>query len=155
MVHLNKGFRSKGFTLIELMIVIAVVAILVALAVPAYKDYAVRAKITECVNGAAVAKIQISEYRQTLGAWPPSMVHAGIDAPSGASNFCVGFTSYQPGTGAFAVEIDETKIGVTAGDVLPLFTPTELSSNIINWKCTRGATPGANVKFLPGPCRGV
>jgi prepilin-type N-terminal cleavage/methylation domain-containing protein len=48
---------SKGFTLIELMIVIAIVAILVALAVPTYNDYTVRAKVGECINGAAVPKL--------------------------------------------------------------------------------------------------
>ena len=52
--------KAKGFTLIELMIVIAIVAILVALAVPAYRDYTIRAKVAECVNGAAVPKLNIS-----------------------------------------------------------------------------------------------
>ena len=69
----------RGFTLIELMIVIGIVAILVALAVPAYNDYTIRSKVAECINGAAVAKIGVSEYRQTLGAWPPSMEEAGLD----------------------------------------------------------------------------
>ena len=54
---------SKGFTLIELMIAIAIVAILLVMAVPAYQDYTIRSKIAECVNGAAVPKVAISEYR--------------------------------------------------------------------------------------------
>ena len=58
---------EKGFTLIELMIVIAIVAILVALAVPAYQDYTIRAKVGECINNGAVAKLSISEYRETTG----------------------------------------------------------------------------------------
>ena len=57
-----KRNTQLGFTLIELMIVIAIVAILVALAVPAYRDYTIRAKVAECVNGAAVPKLNISEY---------------------------------------------------------------------------------------------
>ena len=50
------------------MITVAIVALLVALAVPAYKDYTIRSKVAECVNGAAVAKVQVSEFRQSLGA---------------------------------------------------------------------------------------
>ena len=71
-----KRNMQQGFTLIELMIVIAIVAILVALAVPAYKDYTIRAKVTECVNGAAVAKLQISEYRETVGHYPADAIAA-------------------------------------------------------------------------------
>ena len=74
---------------------VAVVAIPVAMAVPAFKGFAIEAKVTECVNGAAVAKIQISEFRQALGAWPASAQEGGISAPSGASRFCTGFSNYQ------------------------------------------------------------
>ena len=72
---------QQGFTLIELMIVIAIVAILVALAVPAYQDYTIRAKVGECVNAAAVPKLQISEYYETVGNFPPDANEAGAWAP--------------------------------------------------------------------------
>ncbi len=65
-----KRKMQQGFTLIELMIVIAIVAILVALAVPAYQDYTIRAKVGECINAAAVPKLQISEYFETVGVFP-------------------------------------------------------------------------------------
>ena len=78
---------QSGFTLIELMIVIAIVAILVALAVPAYKDYTIRAKVTECVNAAAVAKLNISEYRETVGVYPTDEDEAGTTFPAGESQF--------------------------------------------------------------------
>jgi prepilin-type N-terminal cleavage/methylation domain-containing protein len=61
-----RGNVARGFTLIELMIAISIVAILVAFAVPAYQDYTVRSKVAECINGAAVAKVQIAEYRQAF-----------------------------------------------------------------------------------------
>ena len=89
----KRAYSSDGFTLIELMIVIAIVAILVALAVPAYQDYTVRAKVTECVTGAAPIKLRISEYRQTMDSWPPDVDAAGAAAPAGQSEYCVGFTS--------------------------------------------------------------
>lgn len=153
MNRLLKGTRSGGFTLIELMIVITVVAILTALAVPAYRDYTIRSKITECVNGAAVAKLQVSEYRQSLGDWPTSMLEGGISLPSGDSRFCIGFTDYEPSTGAFTIDIDESAIGSIAGEIAPTLTPLELPNNVINWNCSYGSTPSGNIKYLPGPCR--
>ena len=63
---------SKGFTLIELMIVIAIVAILVALAVPAYQDYAIRAKVGECIGQGAAGKLAIEEFYQSEGSMPGS-----------------------------------------------------------------------------------
>jgi len=149
-----KEFRPGGFTLIELMVVIAVVAILTTLAVPAYRDYTIRSKVTECINGAAVAKLQVSEYRQSLGDWPNSMEEGGISAPAGGSHFCTGFSDYQPTTGAFTVDVNETAVGSINGIIAPTFTPQELPNNVINWRCSYGSTPGGNVKYLPGPCRG-
>jgi len=64
--------------LIELMIVIAIIAILVALAVPAYKDFAIRAKVAECISDSAPVKTSISEFRQTMGVFPANMAEAGI-----------------------------------------------------------------------------
>lgn len=147
------GSRPRGFTLIELMVVVAIIAILVTMAVPAYRDYAIRSKVTECINGAAVAKLQVSEYRQSLGEWPASMAEAGIDAPAGGSRFCTGFSDYVSTSGAFIINIDEAAIGAIVGDIAPQLTPEEQPNHIINWNCTYGSTPGSNIKYLPGPCR--
>ena len=85
--------RLNGFTLIELMIVVAIMAILVALAVPAYQNYTIRAKVTECITDAAPVKITLSEYRMTTGYWPGSMEIAGIanDPNSNISEYCARF----------------------------------------------------------------
>lgn len=144
----------RGFTLIELMIVIAIIAILVALAVPAYNDYTIRSKIAECINGAAVAKIGISEYRQSLGAWPPSMEGAGLEA-AGISHYCTALNNYQSATGEFTIDIDEAAIdsGLGLNSILPIMTPTQLSSGMINWNCSRGTTSVISLKYLPSTCR--
>ena len=149
----DKAEKSGGFTLIELMIVIAIIAILVALAVPAYKDYTIRAKITECINGAAVAKIQVSEHRQSLGAWPASAIHAGIETPSGSSFYCTGFSDYQASTGSFVIDVDVAVIDASLGTIAPVLTPTELANFSINWTCTAGATAPGNWRYLPSLCR--
>ena len=145
---------SKGFTLIELMIAVSIVGILTALAVPAYSDYMIRSKIAECINGAATAKVGITEYQQTLGAWPPSMSAAGL-TNTGVSKFCTAINNYQAATGAFTIDVDESAVDVVLTNISPVLTPTVTPSNIINWNCTRGTTPASELKFLPSTCRDI
>lgn len=153
-----KGFRDKksqrGFTLIELMITVAVMAILVAMAIPAYSDYSIRAKVAECINGAAVAKVGISEYRQSLGPWPPSLTAAGLNV-TGISEYCAGLINYDQTLGAFTIDINEAAIdaSLAADSLMPVLTPTETASAVIDWNCSRGTTGAASLKYLPSTCR--
>jgi type IV pilus assembly protein PilA len=153
MYQSNRISSAKGFTLIELMISITILAILLALAVPAYKDYSIRSKIVECINGAAVAKVAISEYRQSLGPWPPSMEEAGLEN-SGSSHYCTAFIDYQDASGQFTIDLNEGAIDPLLGEIAPYMIPTEATSQVINWECTRGTTPPENTKYLPSTCRG-
>jgi prepilin-type N-terminal cleavage/methylation domain-containing protein len=151
---LNMKRNQKGFTLIELMIVIAIVAILVALAVPAYQDYTIRAKVAECINGAAVAKLQISEYYETVGSFPPDANAAGTAAPAGNSQFCVGFGYV---AGDFDIQIDEAAIGGAAvgTTIEPNLEPFPNAQGGVDWNCNQGNTDAAAVKYLPSTCRGT
>ena len=146
---------QQGFTLIELMIVIAIVAILVALAVPAYKDYTIRAKVTECINGAAVAKLQVSEYFETVGSMPATSTEAGTGSPAGESRFCDGF-NYTDALGDFFIETLETVIDAgIVGIIEPQMFPTPSAQGGVDWRCAQGNTATANIKYLPSTCRGT
>src|SRR3982751_3816552 len=68
---------EQGFTLIELMIVVAIIGILAAIAIPAYQDYTIRSKVTELVNAAGVCKTSIAEYYQAQGKMPGSAAVGG------------------------------------------------------------------------------
>lgn len=79
-----KNLVQKGFTLIELMIVVAIIGILAAIAIPAYQDYTIRAQVTEGLNLAGAVKASIAETYSQTGAWPANLAALGINsAPSG------------------------------------------------------------------------
>jgi len=150
----NMERLQRGFTLIELMIVIAIVSILVALAVPAYQDYTVRAKVSECMAASAVPKILISEYRQTNTTWPPSKEAAGFsNFSTNISEFCSIYAYYNT-HGDFYVRVDSAAVGIPiAARVIPVLSPILRDGGTIDWLCTRGFTSVDSMKYLPSACR--
>jgi Tfp pilus assembly major pilin PilA len=144
--------HSGGFTFIDLMIVFAVVAIAATLAMPVYQVYVIREKVTQCIVGAAPAKLSITEYRKTIDTWPPDAENASLKN-NGMSQFCNGYVDYDHATGSFQVNVNESALGIERGKLQPQLTPFVTNMFTVKWKCSLGATGKSSSKYLPSSCR--
>jgi type IV pilus assembly protein PilA len=135
---------QKGFTLIELMIVVAIIGILAAIAIPAYSDYTKRAKVTELVTAGSACKASVSEYFQSQGAYPTTIDAAGCSAQSTAK-----IASLALAAAGGTITVTSGITGVSGTYVL---VPTEAgtASGVLEWSCVTSTIPK---KYLPANCR--
>ncbi|HWU75332.1 MAG TPA: pilin [Rhodanobacter sp.] len=146
---------QKGFTLIELMIVVAIIAILAAIAIPAYQDYTVRSKVTELVVAADACKTSVSEYFQSRGTMPSSMSASGCSAATSQYNNGITISGGGSATAAttITVAVNGTNLPQASGDNFSLVgTPGADTSKPIAWSCAATTTTIPN-KYLPATCR--
>ncbi len=143
---------QQGFTLIELMIVVAIIGILAAVAIPAYNDYTQRAQMSDAFTMADGMKIAIAEFAQSNGSFPAATdITAGIGAPVTGK---YGTAATTADTGVVIVTMGAA--GVVGADIAGTtvtFTPPALAglSGAFTWTCTSTAKQ----KFLPKTCAGV
>ncbi len=149
-----KKSMQQGFTLIELMIVVAIIGILAAIALPAYNDYIIRSKITEVLGLAAAAKTTITEYYQTQSALPESTTQAGINDNASqsayVSNIVYASVAGQGGAQATLTYTLENLNGGSAPDTQTIVFTGQTASGRISWICTEGT---AEDRYLPANCR--
>ena len=141
--------KQQGFTLIELMIVVAIIGILAAIAIPAYQDYTIRAQVSEGLNLAGGAKAAVTEYTQDRGAFPDSNTLAGISAATEIKGKYV--ASVQVGTnGVVTVKYGAGAHSLINTKTIQLAPTTNAGS--VEWACTSASGSIAN-KHLPAACR--
>jgi type IV pilus assembly protein PilA len=139
---------QKGFTLIELMIVVAIIGILAAVALPAYQDYTARAKVSEVVLMTAPAKLAVSETASSLGGLASvTSANSGYTFP-GATRY-VSAVSVADGTGIVVVTTSLPNLGGTTITMTPTAVGGATGAGQLTWKCTTSMTP----KFVPAECR--
>lgn len=134
---------QKGFTLIELMIVVAIIGILAAVALPAYQDYTKRSHVSEGLSLAGGAKTAVTEFYSSNGEWPTGNAQAGI-APSASIT----------GNAVNSVAVNGSQITVSfntkVAPAATLILQGSATNGSIEWSCTGG---NLDSKFRPANCR--
>jgi len=134
-----KRSMQKGFTLIELMIVVAIIGILAAVALPAYQDYTARAKASEIILAASGLRTCVTEAVSVNGATGLNACETGFVGTGRAASATVGAS-----TGIIAV----TGMIIASGDMVVTLTPSISSNSIASWACT-----SSNTKWAPSSCK--
>jgi type IV pilus assembly protein PilA len=138
--------ESRGFTLIELMIVVAIIGILVSIAIPAYRDYSIRTQVSEGIFLTGSAKAAIGTFHNERGAWPADNLETGLADPGDISGNYV--TSVAVAGPVITVTFGNDAHALISGQAITL---TAIDNDgAIDWEC---AGAGVANKYVPTACR--
>jgi type IV pilus assembly protein PilA len=139
---------QAGFTLIELMIVVAIIGILAAIAIPAYQDYTVRSQVTEGMNLAGGAKTAVAEFYNNTGTFPSTNASAGLSGAASIIGNYVTAVNVATTVGTIQATYGNDANAAISADILILSAITNEGS--IQWTCKSATIAG---KYLPTNCR--
>lgn len=142
---------QKGFTLIELMIVVAIIGILAALAIPAYQDYTARAQMSEAVELLSGTKTPLAEFFADKGRWPSSGSLGELVGNTGPGKY-TGTLTITGGANTSTTAVTVTATMAASGANASILTKTVniISADGKNWQCTKGTVDN---KYLPAACK--
>ena len=142
--------NMQGFTLIELMIVIAILGILLAIAIPAYNDYSIRARVSEGINVAAAAKLAVSEYTLSNNGTPTDNTSAGYKGTITSKWVDTIVIS----SGDITVTLSTaTQLGAAAGSSFKFHPIWAATATRVDWNCNTITSGNISTRFLPASCR--
>ncbi|KIN15129.1 hypothetical protein RO22_12380 [Halomonas sp. KHS3] len=156
---MSRNTTQGGFTLIELMIVVAIIGVLASIAVPQYQNYVGRAQVSEAISLASSAKTAVSEYYMTTGEWPKGNDQAGLSAAAQIQGSYVNSVNVKTldgqGVGIVVTMKSEGVVDALVGTRL-VFEPkvnNDNNSGSVEWVCRPAASNAIPTRFLPASCR--
>ncbi|MCG5496905.1 pilin [Ectothiorhodospira variabilis] len=149
--------KQQGFTLIELMIVVAIIGILAAIAIPAYQDYTARAQVSEGLSLSSAARTALAEHAMMRGSWPDADEFNEGDGTNAIGSYVLQITHND--AGVVEVEMKSSDVAGAVSGKTFILTPNTIDDasgnveRVTGWTCEPGGSDAMLAKYLPSSCQ--